>query len=152
LKLAMTTIALVVVGWALATHASFGQSSNLPNKRLTPGWYNPFVRQSNIQSTICVSGYSASVRPSYGYTSALKKMELKFRRMPGSISDYELDHFVPLELGGNPYDTRNLWLEAWDNAHKSDPYENKLHKMVCDGSITLKQARMDIIDFKRANG
>ncbi len=127
-------------------------TDNLPQRNLTPGWYNPFVNQSNIHNTICISGYTATIRPVYSYTSNLKKLELRYRRMPGTVSDYELDHFIPLELGGNPYDTRNLWMEAWANAHKSDPYENQLHKMVCNGSITLKQAQLDIIAFKRVNG
>ena len=145
---------MVAIASVLVTSAtsSLTRTSNLPSPRLTPGWYNPFVSQGNISSTICVSGYTATVRPSYSYTKALKQMELKFRRMPGTVSDYELDHFIPLELGGNPYDTRNLWLEAWAGANKSDPYENALHKQVCNGSITLKQAREDIISFKRTNG
>lgn len=131
---------------------AYATSNNLPSKRLTPGWYNPFVNQGNISSTICVSGYSASVRPNYSYTSNLKKLEIHYRRLPGTVGDYELDHFIPLELGGNPYDTRNLWMEKWSNAHVSDPYENQLHRQVCNGSLSLREARENIITFKRANG
>lgn len=149
----LSTLALILLFVVvLIVGNSKAATTNLPQRNLTPGWYNPFVNQGNINSTICVSGYTATIRPAYSYTSNLKKLELRYRRMPGTVSDYELDHFIPLELGGNPYDTRNLWMEAWSNAHKSDPYENQLHRQVCNGGLTLRQAREDIIAFKRAHG
>src|SRR5205809_6906934 len=83
----------------------------LPSKHITPGWYNPDVKQSTISKTICVRGWTATIRPPYSYTSYVKKSELRYERLPGSIKDYELDHFIPLELGGSSYDTRNLWME-----------------------------------------
>ncbi|MFF3517985.1 hypothetical protein [Streptomyces sp. NPDC002573] len=44
----------------------------LPGSSCTPGAYNPDVTQSNIHSTICVSGWSATVRPPTSYTNPLK--------------------------------------------------------------------------------
>jgi hypothetical protein len=59
---------------------------------------------------------------------------------PGS---YELDHLIPLELGGaNTLD--NLWPEAAAPApgfHEKDWLENYLHKQVCGGSLALATAR-----------
>jgi hypothetical protein len=42
-----------------------------PNPALTPGVTNPAVTQANIKTTICKSGWSATVRPPESYTEAL---------------------------------------------------------------------------------
>ncbi|MBZ5782122.1 hypothetical protein, partial [Klebsiella aerogenes] len=57
---------------------------------------------------------------------------------------YELDHDVPLETGGNPTSTDNLWLQPWkgpQNAHIKDKLENRMHALVCNGTVTLEQAQ-----------
>jgi hypothetical protein len=51
---------------------------------------------------------------------------------------------VPLEVGGNPTDPRNLWPEPlhgpW-NAHTKDKLENLMHELVCSHHITLAEGR-----------
>jgi hypothetical protein len=51
---------------------------------------------------------------------------------------------VPLEVGGNPRDPRNLWREPllgpW-NAHTKDTLENLLHELVCSHQIALAEGR-----------
>jgi hypothetical protein len=46
---------------------------------------------------------------------------------PGHIArEYELDHLIPLELGGDPLDPQNLWLQPWRgecNAKQKDRLE-----------------------------
>ena len=37
-------------------------------------------------------------------------------------------------------------------AHRSDPRENAWHKKVCNGTLTLKQARAQELAYKRAHG
>jgi hypothetical protein len=125
---------------------------NLPKQRETPGWLNPDVHASTIGTTICVAGWTATVRPPRSYTSYLKAAEIRYRHLPGSTSDYEEDHFIPLELGGSPFDTRNLWPESWAGADRSDPLENSLHARVCAGTLTLRAARAEIAAYKRAHG
>ncbi len=34
----------------------------------------------------------------------------------GDTIKYELDHFVPLAIGGHPRSEDNLWLQRWDGA------------------------------------
>ena len=92
-------------------------------------------------------GYTAKIRPSSSYTTALKKKQLAttYSRY-GTIqtSLVEEDHLIPLEIGGSPKDTRNLWPELWNGtwgAHKKDVLENKLHLMICARLITLAQAQ-----------
>ena len=52
----------------------------------------------------------------------------------GGLGLYELDHLVPLELGGSS-DTANLWPELNDHppgaVNSKDPVEDELHDLVC---------------------
>jgi len=100
--------------------------------------------QGNIASTICRSGYTATVRPPESYTTTLKRQQIAALGLPGTTSSYEEDHRVPLEVGGNPTDPRNLWPELWDGprgAHAKDTVENAVHRAVCSGQMTLAQGQ-----------
>jgi len=122
----------------------------LPNHSVTPGAINPKVTQSNIHRTICVSGYTATIRPTSSYTTGLKKKQLASGyAVNGDLktSDYEEDHLISLELGGAPSDPKNLWPEPYagsQGARVKDQVENKLHSLVCSGNITLKTAQTAI--------
>jgi hypothetical protein len=132
-----------------------GQSAvprNLPSRVLTPGFLNPEVTQANLSSTVCVSGYSATIRPPTSYTNFLKTEELRYRKMPGAVSDYQLDHFISLSLGGSPFDTRNLWMESEPEARVVDKLEAGWHRDLCAGRLTLKQAQTAERAYKRAHG
>ena len=64
---------------------------------------NPDVTEDTIRQTICVPGYTKTVRPSSNYTSGVKAKLLREAGLDESLMpDYELDHIVPLELGGHP--------------------------------------------------
>jgi hypothetical protein len=69
-----------------------------------------------------------------------------------SPSDYEEDHFIPLELGGAPKNPKNLWPEPHAQSRKSDPLENKLKRQVCKHLMTLRKARAAIRLFKNTQG
>jgi len=144
-----TGLAAVVLVSSLSTlgASGAGRDPGLPNPGLTPGATNPQVTQATIHSTICVAGYSASVRPSESYTEALK-----YRQLDGgynlhgdtSARDYEEDHLIPLEVGGSPTSVKNLWpeprLTTW-GAAKKDALENRMHRLVCNGSVALGVAQ-----------
>jgi hypothetical protein len=49
----------------------------LPDPACTPGVTNPNVRQGTIGSTICVSGWTATVRPPTSYTNPLKTQQIR---------------------------------------------------------------------------
>jgi hypothetical protein len=120
----------------------------LPDPSCTPGAYNPDVTQSTIDSTICVSGWTATVRPSTSYTNALKiKQIAQYGYSDTSTADYEEDHQVPLELGGAPKAAANLWPEpryGTKTAGNKDAVENKLKKAVCNGTVTLSNVDEEI--------
>jgi len=91
-----------------------GPSYLYPDPETTPGVTNPQVTQANIQQTICVKGWTATIRPPASYTDALKKQQLQAPRFRDkNPTHYEEDHFISLELGGNPRDAKNLWPEMW---------------------------------------
>jgi hypothetical protein len=127
-----------------------------PNPSLTPGALNPAVTQATIGSTICVSGWTATIRPSESFTYALKvKQIVQYGYSDTKTSSYEEDHLISLELGGAPADARNLWPEPYTDslpdgrptgAYTKDAFETKLKTEVCAGSITLAQAQSDIGD------
>jgi hypothetical protein len=120
---------------------------SLPDRRFTPGAVNSDVTQANIDSTICVPGFAKSIRPPAHYTSRLKREQLDDPERDyddRNMRDFEEDHDVPLEVGGNPTDPRNLWPEPLDgswNAHMKDRLENRVHELVCAHAITLDQGQ-----------
>ena len=129
--------------------ADAGDAPYLPNPAWQPGAYNPDVTQATIQTTICVSGYSSKIRPPVSYTDNLKTQQIQqYGYADTNKADYEEDHLIPLEVGGHPTDTKNLWPEPRNsapyNASMKDTLENTLHKMVCDGQLPLDTARQAI--------
>ncbi|WP_329392654.1 hypothetical protein OHA45_37020 [Streptomyces lydicus] len=147
---ATTAIALTAAGLILTTgsaHAATCSQSHLPLPDATcqPGAYNPNVTQSTIKSTICVPGWTKTVRPPVSYTTPLKIKQIgEYGYSDTSTADYEEDHLVPLELGGAPRDPKNLWPEPrYGNkpAASKDSVENKLKVAVCNGTVKLDAAR-----------
>jgi Protein of unknown function (DUF3761) len=127
-----------------------------PDPVLTPGALNPDVTQATISSTICVSGWTATVRPSSSYTTALKIQQIvQYGYSDTRTSSYEEDHLISLELGGAPADPRNLWPQPYTvtladgrstGAYTKDGFETKLKSEVCAGTITLAAAQSEIGD------
>jgi hypothetical protein len=67
--------------------------------REPPGVFFADVTQANISRTICISGWTATVRPSTSFTGRLKLLMLaRAGPRPVDASKYELDHYVPLAL------------------------------------------------------
>jgi len=129
---------------APSVHRRAGPADAYPNRDLTPGAIDPTVTQDNIRSTICVSGYTKTVRPPEQRTHRLKLQIMAAYGRSGGLRDYELDHFIPLELGGCPDCRSNLWAEPYDaslGAKQKDRVENYLHRQVCSGVISLKEAQ-----------
>jgi hypothetical protein len=132
------------VSWSVPALA---RSGILPRHDLTPGALDPRVNQSNIGSTICRHGYAASVRPPFEFTNAAKHRLMHAYGATGSIHDYELDHLIPLELGGCPDCDVNLWPESrnvFPGAAEKDEVEDYLNHAVCTGAMPLAQAQQEI--------
>lgn len=121
-----------------------------PDPRITPGAINRAVDQANIGETICVRGYSRSIRPPEEYTERLKHLGIRqYGYSDRRLRDYEEDHLISLALGGSPTDPHNLWPEphhvigGW-GSYTKDRLEDRLHRLVCQRRVPLVQAQRDI--------
>jgi hypothetical protein len=101
------------------------------------------VTQANIQSTICVTGYTSRVRPPESQTEEFKFSGAypAYGIPPGDQS--ELDHLVPLELGGDNA-AANLWPEVGSVPNPKDAVEYALNRAVCDRRVSLASAQRAI--------
>lgn len=128
-------------------HSAAGKA--LPDPGCTPGAATSAVTQDNIHTTICVKGYSASIRAPQSATAPVKKAAMRaYGESSGVSATTELDHLVPLELGGSN-DASNLWPQPSDMPGKGftntkDAVENNLHRAVCAGKVDLTVARTAI--------
>ena len=101
------------------------------------GATDPRVTQSNIGTTICQPGYSRTVRPPVSWSGRVKRQML--HGLPAR--SYELDHVIPIEVGGAPMDPRNLQIQPWPAARAKDKLEGQVHRAVCAGRMTLEQGQ-----------
>ena len=126
-------------------------NGTLPDLACSPGDRDPRVTQETIGQTICVSGYTKTVRnvPQSLKDYIYSEYGIK-NRAPGS---YEIDHIISLQLGGSN-SPKNLFPEAYDipnGAHAKDKIENKLKRLVCKGKMTLAEAQQIIsTDWRKA--
>ena len=123
-----------------AQHSRIGPADIYPDPVRTPVIANPKVTQRNIQDNICNPQWSTKlIRPPTGYTSRLKRKQLReygaivhqtraelINPDTGKVdttrciahSDnmacYEEDLLISLEDGGDPTDPRNLWPEPYN--------------------------------------
>lgn len=137
---------ILIIGFA-ALGSRLVHAGDLPDPQITPGAINPAVTQDNIHSTICMSGWTKTIRPPASFTNKLKAQQMAAAGLTGNLSDFEEDHLISLELGGAPRDPQNLWPELWNGdwgARRKDVIETRLKRMVCDGAITLSVAQHDI--------
>ncbi len=116
-----------------------------PDPACTPGALNPQVTQATIHGTICVSGWTATVRPAEAITEPEKAASMAAYGDTGPLGAYEYDHFVPLELGGATNDPRNLWPEPGASPNPKDAVEGELRRQVCDGQMSLRAAQHAIV-------
>jgi hypothetical protein len=151
----LTTALLVPFATAAPSHAQRTASTcstsylPLPDPSCTPGVTNPDVTQDTIDSTICVSGWTSTIRPPTSYTNKLKAQGIiDYGYSDTSMSDYEEDHFLALEDGGSPTDPRNLWPEPHSgdaNSYNKDGVETKVKNAICNGTVTLAAAQQAML-------
>jgi hypothetical protein len=116
----------------------------LPDPACTPG---SVITQATV-ARICQPGYSQRVRD---VPAALKQEVYAGYGIAGhSFGQYEVDHLVPLEVGGSN-SIANLWPEVAPGYGEKDRVENELHAAVCSGAIGLRAAQVRIArDWRHA--
>jgi hypothetical protein len=137
---------------ALFVHRPSAHSTIRASPALTPGALNPDVTQANIHETICVRGWTRTIRPPVEYTNALKMQQMRAYGLTGPPSQYQEDHLISLELGGDPRDPRNLWPEPYPRASDVDRIENELNAKVCGGELSLAEAQRKESALKHNEG
>lgn len=124
-----------------------------PTLPRAPGERFAYVTQANLRTTVCFAGWTRTIRPPSSYTSALKRWQLaQWGYADLNPAHYQEDHLISLELGGAPYSNRNLWPQPIDVARQDDQRENHWHKLLCDGTLNLRQAQKAELTWKRSNG
>ncbi|WP_030810534.1 hypothetical protein [Streptomyces sp. NRRL S-337] len=121
----------------------------LPDPKCTPGATNPKVTAATLRSTICRSGYTKDIRPPVNITGREKKANAASYGYTGPLHDAEYDHLISLQLGGDPNDPRNLWVEPPSPGHRpgagpnnpKDVVENRLKAAICAGKADLTKAQ-----------
>jgi hypothetical protein len=111
---------------------------------------NPDVTEATAEQTICSPGYTKLVRPGTAYTNGVKHKLMREQGIPSErAGDYELDHVVPLTLGGHPRQLSNLMLQPWEGDHGAkvkDKLEVRLKNAVCKGRMSLTEAQTCIAE------
>ena len=145
-RAAILLLSLLLVGLAWA--------DDIPNLQITPG----AVRAGLSKTKICSIKWGKDERH---VTAAMKRQVFAAygysgdddpRCVPAGKRTCEIDHLISRELGGAD-EVSNLWPQAYGtspwNAVLKDKLENRLHKELCAGKITLKSARnMLVTDWR----
>ncbi|MDP1688672.1 MAG: HNH endonuclease [bacterium] len=113
----------------------------LPDSDCTPGAIFP----NTTKDQICIKGYSKTVR---NVPTSLKRLVFEEYGIsyPQPFGSYEVDHLIPLSLGGNN-DIENLWPKAakpFPGFWEKNIVANYLREEVCDGRIALSIAQEQI--------
>ena len=111
----------------------------LPDPSCTPGGYDPAV----TAAMLCAKWYTTkSYRPPPSDTARFK-YDVAEPAYGEHDAQGELDHLIPLELGGNN-DASNLWPEPGKLPNLKDSVEGKLHIWVCAApSAAERQGRLE---------
>jgi hypothetical protein len=109
----------------------------LPDRRCSPGAYDAALTTSRI----CSPDFRTSTIR-HVTTAMRHAVEVEYGLAPRAYGrTLEIDHVVPLELGGSNA-LANLFPERGYQA--KDRLENRLHALVCSGSISLRSAQRGI--------
>jgi hypothetical protein len=128
--------------FARRTKASGCTRAASPDRRCSPGAYYSLLTPALLCSPTFRTGSIRDVPQSEKF-----QVEREYGMAPSYYGrTIEIDHIVPLELGGSN-DIANLFPEPGSGEasyHVKDELENKLHDLVCAGSVTLRAAQRQI--------
>jgi hypothetical protein len=139
---------LIWLALMLWTGLAFGRDLTLPDPDLTPGdsvkitLHELCTKKWGKDRRHVTAAMKREVFESYGLQC---KPLFQGSHLP-ACKNWEVDHLQSRELGGADA-VKNLWPQAYEgewNAHMKDRVENRLHKEVCTGNITLEQAQKEI--------
>jgi hypothetical protein len=107
-------------------------SGELPDTRMTPG-----EAQTSDLGLIC----SSPIKVPRDVPISVKMQVFSNYHIPWANRHlYEVDHLIPLELGG-ANTISNLWPEFGPIPNPKDGVEHRLHALVCTGKLTIEIAQ-----------
>lgn len=130
--------------WALGGQPPTGKCNQRPTHPLLPDMEKtPGVVRTSDAKEICNPKFRT--KPYRLTTPAMKKhVCLAYGVKPcPKAKKMELDHLLPLELGGKD-DERNLWVQFAPEFHYKDHLENYLKVQVCTERMSLADAQREI--------
>lgn len=139
-----------------AQSAGAGTKYAMPDAKLTPGVINPeieadpsgakvYVAQDRalVEVNICAKDFRT--KPFRKTTEAEKRAVCReYHAAPGTCPGMkwgEVDHLIPLELGGEDAVANLWWQPAQQYLVKDHGVEDKLPHLVCSGKMTLPEAQ-----------
>lgn len=108
-----------------------------PDPRCTPGTTDGGLTAAQL----CPRADTQRIRPPVSYTEPLKKASMKTYGFAGSPALFEMDHDIPLSLGGSPRNPLNMWSEPHASINEKDKTEFAAHDAVCSGKLGLVDAQ-----------
>ena len=136
----MKLLAFAIVSAMVAMGMAY--AAPLPDPALSPG----AVRTADV-ADVCGDRHTARYRH---WSRGRDNRILEEYGLPGGPHpDYEIDHLIPLDLGGAD-DDANLWpqprrsIEPVWNAERKDRLEWALADLVCSGRLDLSAAQREI--------
>jgi hypothetical protein len=134
---------IAVAGMALSRRAPTPPA--LPDLSLTPGAVDPHCTVADICPHLSFRRppVSAALR-----TQVYDRYGLRpycIQKLQSGTSVCEVDHLISVELCGATT-IENLWPESYlitNGAHTKDQIENRLHKLVCAGDLSLEEAQKE---------
>ncbi len=135
--------------WLAFSFPAEAADLTLPDPELTPG--------VSVRITVRALCHKKWGRDARHVTAAMKRSVFKKYGLSGNddpacLTDAhgrhcEIDHLISRELGGADV-VKNLWPQPYGsqpyNAVRKDRVENRLHKEVCAGRISLRRAQHEI--------
>jgi hypothetical protein len=122
---------------AAAAHAECRVRGGLPDPTCTPG----ATFRDTTERDVCTPGWAGRHRNVSAATK--RRIYASYGITHHSRGEYEVDHLVSLELGGSNA-AANLFPEAANprpGFHEKDRLEDRLHRLVCDGTLGLAAAQ-----------
>ena len=133
---------------AFCLMAPLAFAGDLPDPNITPGSLDSEVTQANLKESICKQthySWSEAHQPPVSFLQELFAQQTQaYGLTDNNFKHYQMDHLIPLSLGGNPTDPKNIWpqllLTKW-SARRKDYLEEEIHMKVCNGELPLADAQ-----------
>jgi hypothetical protein len=134
---AVAAIAGIAVAFGQGVgHRACAGTGLLPDRACTPG-----VVETTDLAVVC--GTSTRERRHVDVVTKRRVLAAYSLPVPQPAGAYEIDHLVPLCLGGSN-DEANLWPEPAPSFEQKDRVELELHRLVCAGRVSLPAAQRAI--------